>query len=111
VTDELVRAIRTESAEALKQWFDVGTKAVWRWRLAFLGGAGKFTTPGSKEAHLKASQAGGAAKAAKDRWTPERGGWTAAEVKLLRLTNAEVAAKTGRTVHAVRAKRRRKSQS
>ena len=43
------------------------------------------------------------------RWTPERGGWTEAEVKLLRgrMTDAEVASRIGRTENAVRSKRRR----
>ena len=32
VCDELVRCIRSESAEAIKHWFGVSTNAVWNWR-------------------------------------------------------------------------------
>src|SRR5438874_4584445 len=35
VTEDLVRAIRTESAQALKWWFGVSTHTVWCWRRAF----------------------------------------------------------------------------
>src|SRR5262249_47533717 len=35
VDEELARAIRTESAEALKYWFGIGTHAAWHWRKAF----------------------------------------------------------------------------
>ena len=62
VTEELVRAIRTESAAALMHWFGVGERAVWKWRMAFLTGKGKFRSPGSKMAHRKASEAGGKAR-------------------------------------------------
>lgn len=70
MTDELARAVRTESAEALKYWFGVGTGAVWRWR-KWAGFSGTATTPGSKAAHGHATTAGG--QAMKDR------GWTDAE--------------------------------
>ena len=127
VTDELVRAIRAESAAALMHWFGVGKKAVWRWRLALLPGKGKFRSPGSWKAHAKACAAGGAALQEKD-WTEEeldrkaaaskgrepphrwkgRGGWTAKEVALCGTApDAEVAARLGRTRQAVRAKRGR----
>jgi hypothetical protein len=46
VTEALVRVIRTESAEALKYWFGVGTHAVWGWRKAF--GVTQWGTPGSR---------------------------------------------------------------
>ena len=130
VNEELAQAIRTESAAALMHWFGVGSKAVWGWRRAFVKVPGKFRTPGSKIAHAKASQAGGKAMREKDwtdeeldakaelskrlglrptgRWKGTGHEWTAAEVKLLaKMTNAEVAVKTGRTVEAVRMKRRK----
>ncbi|MFO0806011.1 MAG: hypothetical protein U0791_23140 [Gemmataceae bacterium] len=132
VTEELVRAIRTESAAAMMHWFGVGSHAVWNWRAAFLEGPGRFRTPGSKAAHGKASRAGadalkehgltdeqcdarskaakrdGREKWLKPRWTATNGGWTAAEVQLLdRFDDAEVARRTGRTIHAVRFKRQR----
>lgn len=130
VNEELVRAIRTESAAAHMHWFGVGSKAVWRWRKRFAPGLGKFRTPGSKIAHEKASQAGGKATHEKEwteeecdvkaeiskrlgfrpteRWKGTGKEWTAAEVKFLgTMPDAEVAKKTGRTIHAVRAKRRK----
>jgi hypothetical protein len=46
VTAALGRAIRTESAQALKPWFRVGAHAVWSWRKAF--GVVQWGTPGSQ---------------------------------------------------------------
>jgi hypothetical protein len=46
IDETLARAIRTESAEALKYWFGVGTHAVWNWRKEF--GVGQWGTPGSR---------------------------------------------------------------
>ncbi len=56
VDEELKRAILSESAEALKYWFGVGTKAVWAWRRAF--GVPQFGTPGSSRLHRAASEKG-----------------------------------------------------
>lgn len=67
MTEELARAVRTESADALKHWFGVGTKAVWNWR-RWAGVSGVATTPGSQSTHRTASFAGGAAMRAKE-WT------------------------------------------
>jgi hypothetical protein len=98
VNATLAKAIRTESAVALKHWFGVGTKAVWRWRKAF-GVGGRATTKGSKRAIRAAAKKGAAAVKAKvwtdaeldvmaerakrlgrrpgPRWMPKSGGWTA----------------------------------
>ena len=56
VDDELLRAIRTESAVALKHWFGVSTHAVWNWRKAF--GVGQWGTEGSRRLHKALSEAG-----------------------------------------------------
>jgi hypothetical protein len=56
VDDELLRAIRTESALALKYWFGVGSRAVWNWRKAF--GVVKWGTEGSRRLHRALSEAG-----------------------------------------------------
>ena len=129
VTAELVRAIRAESAVALKHHFGVSTVTVWAWRKAF-GVGGHATTEGSRIAITGAAQKGAAGIRAKKwtegeldaraerskalglrpgpRWTPERGGWTAAELELLeQLPDADVAERTGRSAAAVRCKRRR----
>src|SRR5262249_7396843 len=56
IADELLRASRTESAEALKYWFGIGTHAVWRWRLKF--GISQWGTDGSRRLHRLNSNAG-----------------------------------------------------
>jgi hypothetical protein len=129
VNDTLVRAIRTESAEALKWWFGVSAGVVWKWRKVF-GVGGTATTTGSKRAHQSKSMAG--AKAMKRRrwteeelaekrrianelglkpglrWTPERGGWTSEQLALLGTdSDAIIAGKLSRTENAVRLKRER----
>lgn len=125
VCEELLRAVRTESAEALVYWFGVSPGTVWRWRKAF-GVGGTATTPGSEAAHKKACRAGAAGIKAKE-WTdaeldrkaaaakrcgtrlPPRWaetGWTAEQLALLGTADDEaVAARVGRTRSAVRAKR------
>jgi hypothetical protein len=70
VNDELRRAIRTESADALKHWFGVSAGVVWKWRKAF-GVGGHATTEGSKRAIRAAAQQGADAMKAKV--------WTAAD--------------------------------
>jgi hypothetical protein len=55
VEAELRRAILSESAEALKHWFGVSTKAVWNWRRAF--GVSRLGTPGSKTLRLEQNRA------------------------------------------------------
>jgi hypothetical protein len=125
VNDTLLKAIRTESAEALKHWFGVGTKAVWSWRRAF--GKTQFGTPGSAAAHAAASEEGAAAtrgkpvtparrkqlrehlaaarkKVRRGRW--DETGWTREQLALLGTADDEViAAKVGRSRDAVRSKR------
>jgi hypothetical protein len=128
---ELLRAIRTESAVALKVWFGASTTTVWAWRKAF-GVGGRATTRGSRKAIRAAAIRGAAAVRAKewtdaeldkkaatskhlglrppDRWKG-RGGWIDAQVRLLaRMTDEQVARRTGRSVNAVRNKRRRASR-
>jgi hypothetical protein len=127
VCDELVKAIRTESAMAIKYHFGVSDGVVWRWRKAF-GVGGRATTKGSKRAIRAAAQLGADAMKAKEwtddeldaksarskelglkpgpRWTPERGGWAAEQVALLGTDHDKVIAqKLGRTVAAVTSQR------
>jgi hypothetical protein len=127
VNAELRRAIRTESADALKYWFGAATTVVWKWRREF-GVGGRATTKGSKLAIRAAAVKGAEAIKAKQwtdeeldrksvtakrlglrpgpRWTPERGGWTEAEVALLGTDHDKViAARIGRTVSAVTSQR------
>jgi hypothetical protein len=40
MTDELARAVRCESALALRHWFGIGEHAVWNWRKAL--GVGRW---------------------------------------------------------------------
>jgi hypothetical protein len=58
VDDELLRAIRTESAEAIKYWFGVSTCTVWSWRKAF--GISQWGTEGSRRLHQALSETGAA---------------------------------------------------
>jgi len=126
VCAELVEAIRTESAVALKHHFGVSTGVVWRWRKEF-GVGGRATTKGSKRAIRAAAQLG--AKAVKARvwtdaeldkkaatakriglkpvrWAPDRGGWTAEQLALLGTDHDEaIAKKLGRTRSAVTSQR------
>jgi hypothetical protein len=126
VNTELRRAIRTESAVALKHWFGIDGRTVWRWRKAF--GVGGRATRGSKRSIRAAAKKGAAAVKAKvwtdaeldaraerakragrkapDRWTPERGGWTTDQLALVGTDYDEaIAKKLGRTRSAVTSKR------
>lgn len=127
MTEELRRAVLTESAAALKYWFGVGTKAVWNWR-RWAGVGGIATTPGSRAAHRVACMAGGAAMKAKV-WTDEERdaraeqsrqlalrptgrwgakGWKRREEKRLgRAPDETIALDLGRSTNAVRVKRTR----
>jgi hypothetical protein len=120
VNEELEKAIRTESAAALRCWFGIGAHAVWNWRKAF-GVNGCATTPGSRRAIRVAAVKGAAAikardwtdeeldrmaDAAKQRGTPATGGWTTAQVKLLGTDcDKAIARRIGKTVGAVTVKR------
>jgi hypothetical protein len=54
--EELARAIRSESAAALRFWWGVGEPLVWRWRQAL--GVGRMDNPGSARLIRAASQKG-----------------------------------------------------
>jgi hypothetical protein len=133
VEEVLLRAIRTESAMALRYWFGVSGWVVWTWRKAF--GVGRFGTEGSLRLHQDSSRAGAAA-IKRHRWTAaereerrervlrlrlvrhakkghsKRWGeqaWTAEAVALLgTMPDAELAEQLGRTSEAVRRKRARR---
>ena len=128
INDTLARAIRTESALAIRYWFGVSAPTVCKWRKAF-GVSGHVATAGSKAACLRARRKAlakrkkrwtqeermAASESARRRnqvqwlgrrWTPETGGWTAAEIELLGTDRDEVIArKLGRSKAAVAVKR------
>jgi hypothetical protein len=131
VTEALVRAVRTESAEALKYWFGVGTHAVWGWRKAF--GVTQWWTPGSRrlldETTRKANSAVRGRKlppaAVRERrarakeldlsqhlrayQTARFPPWPAADAALLgTMPDIELARRLGRTRDAVHKERRRR---
>jgi hypothetical protein len=54
VTEELVRAIRTESSLAITLWWGVRVETVWRWRKAF--GVTRWGTEGSRRLHQVLSE-------------------------------------------------------
>jgi hypothetical protein len=125
VTEELVRAVRTESVVALMSWFGVSHNTVYAWRKAF--GVEQWGTEGSKRLHQQLSQAGGATVRGKPQpkemirkrlltrkaFGSRSGGrcwgeqaWKQEELSLLgTLPDDEVAARFGRTVNAVWVKR------
>ncbi len=129
VNEELARAVRSEAAKALRWWFGVGVKVVWKWRKAL--GVTKTNNPGTNALVRKASEKG----ASKTRGRPLSEGqvekrrrtalelglgrylrpdyhgylgqrWTEDELALLgALPDEDVAARVGRSVTAVRVKR------
>jgi hypothetical protein len=128
VDDELLRAIRTESAAAVMHWWKVSVSVVWCWRRAF--GVTKINNGGSNRLVRAAAEKGAGAMQARDFTSAEREAkrrlaidndlqrhlraavheatWTVEEVALLgQLPDAEVARRTGRTTEAVRQKRER----
>jgi hypothetical protein len=127
VDEELARAVRHESAAALRFWWGVSGLLVWKWRKAL--GVDKINCPGSQRLVRGASEQG-AAQTRGVKLPPEqverrrrtaaeldlgqylRPGynlgprWTRAEVTLLgKHPDEEVAARIGRTPNAVRIKR------
>jgi hypothetical protein len=126
VNEELARAIRHESAAAIRHWWGVSVGVVWRWRRAL--GVGRMDNEGSARHMRAAAEQGGEAFGARG-WTPEererlrqvnaRLGlaktlvlgspelrWAAWEVALLgTVPDREVARRTGRSVDGVRRKR------
>src|SRR5262249_55431466 len=124
------RAIRHESALAIRHWWGVWSVVVWKWRKAL--GVGRMDSAGSAYLILSASERG----AAKTRGMPlppdvcERReemavrlnyaqrlrlgyqrvlGWAAKDVRLLgKLADEEVARRTGRSISAVRLARERR---
>jgi hypothetical protein len=126
VTEELVRAIRTESAVAIKHWWGVGTHTAWSCRRTF--GVGRCDTEGSKRLHQEVSERGAAAIRGRrpsqetirkrvqtrrergcpppNRWAED--GWKPEEVALLgTLPDDELARILGRSLISVSTKRRR----
>ena len=57
VTRDLERAVKTESAAAVKHWFGVGTTAVWKWR-RLIPGEGHVRTRGDRLTRRRNSAAG-----------------------------------------------------
>ena len=56
VDEELARAIRHESAAALRHWWGVSSLVVWKWRRAF--GVSRTNCPGSQRLIRQASEQG-----------------------------------------------------
>src|SRR5262249_42689400 len=126
VDDELVRAIRSESALAIRYGWGVASYTVWRWRLAF-GVEGHAATEGSRRLIQANADKGGATLRGKQRprdqrerqgqtrrakglpgptgrWTGK--GWAQEQLRLLgTMPDAEVAQRTGKTETAVRVRR------
>ena len=127
VNAELERAIRTESAAALRYWFGASQITIWQWRKHFGVSSGADSALGTRCARSAAAAKAGALqrtrvwtateRAARSerakrlglrpvRWTPERGGWAAEHLALLGTDHDKVIAqKIGRTRSAVKAKR------
>jgi hypothetical protein len=128
VDDELARAVRQESAAAVRYWWGVSVGVVWRWRRAL--GVTRANNEGSRRRIRAAAEAG----AARQRGVPlppeavERRRrtareknlaqylrlgyhgprWTKGDLALLgRLPDEEVARRTGRSRNAVRQRRER----
>ena len=131
VTEELRRAIRTESAAALMHWWGVSAGVVWRWRKAFA--VGRAGTEGSERLIQAAAERGAlpaprgkklsadAREQRRKRAISDGYGrrlspgynlgptWTDAELALLgTMADQDVAKRIGKSRDAVRAQRRRR---
>jgi hypothetical protein len=129
VDEELARAIRNESALAVRHWWRVSMGVVARWRKAL--GVGRMDSPGSARLIQAAVEQG--AQALRDKvWTEEEREerrrlalaqnfaanlapgyhgalWTDEERSLLgTMPDEQVAARIGRTVEAIRLERTRR---
>jgi hypothetical protein len=132
VDEELARAVRHESAAAVKFWWGVNTELVWRWRLAL--GVTRTNNEGTHRLMRVASNIG-ASRTRGRKLSPEQveirrqnareldlgqflqpgyhgPWWTAEEIALLGcMPDDEVARRTSRTVNAVRQKREKLGRS
>lgn len=126
VTEETVRALKTESSIAVQYWFGISQECVGRWRKAF--GVEQWGTEGSKRLLQQNSEAGAEATRGKSpprglakrraatrkagnyppppsRWP--MGFWKAEEIALLgTMPDKDLAQQLGRSYVAVRRKRR-----
>lgn len=124
--EELARAVRHESALAIRYWWGVGVAAVWHWRRSL--SVGRMDNEGSRRLMLAACQAGADAlknnglpdevcKRASERAKrlnlirfarrkPPRPLWTKGQLRLLGTApDATIAERIGRTTGAVRQRR------
>jgi hypothetical protein len=106
VDEELARAVRHESAAAVAYWWGVSRSTVQHWRNAL--GVGRLDAEGSRRLIHRAAQIASSARDLPASTALRRNmPWTPEEIELLGvLPDEEVAARTRRTVHAVRWKRR-----
>jgi hypothetical protein len=105
VDEELARAVRHESAVAVCQWWGVGKSSIQHWRKAL--GVGRMDSEGSRRLILANVQAVVAARGDAPPGRPEDLLWGPEELALVgALPDAEVARRTGRTLNAVRVKRK-----
>ncbi len=129
VTDELVKAIRTESAQALKHWFGVSAGVVWKWRKA----VGVVGGPPRREASERSVAAApeGCRRSEGERLDlrgtrsevhplkttgvkvgavdTRKRAWTADQIAFLGTDHDDIAKKLNRTVSAVRSQRTRRN--
>ena len=80
VDDELARAIRTESAVALKYWWGIGTHGVWNWRKVL--GVNKVNNPGTNRLVVVAAKKGAKGIRAREWTVEEREAYRARAIKL-----------------------------